>query len=60
MEEYEKERIESCISSIQDNLEAIRKEIKLERPYKYYILDKLEPIFYDVKCIKSICESEEK
>ena len=48
------------INNIQDKLEAIKKEIKLEKPYKYYILEKIEPIVYDAKCIKSICESGEK
>ena len=60
MEEYEKTRIESCISNIQDKLEAIKSEIRLEKPYKYYILEKIEPILFDAKCIKNICESEEK
>ncbi len=60
MEEYEKTRIESCISNILDKLEAIKSEIRLEKPYKYYILEKIEPILFDAKCIKSICESEGK
>ena len=60
MEEYEKKKIEDCIYNIQDKLGAIKAEIELDKPYKYYILDKLESIFYDVKNIKSICESEEK
>ena len=60
MKEYEKRRIENCIYNIQDKLEAIKSEINLEKPYKYYILEKIEPIINDVKCIKSICESEEK
>ena len=59
MEEYEKRRIESCINNIQDKLESIKKEVKLEKPHKYYILEKIEPILFDAKCIKSICESEE-
>ena len=59
MEEYEKRKIESCINNIQDKLEAIKKEVKLEKPYKYYILEKIEQILFDAKCIKSICESEE-
>ena len=60
MEEYEKRRIESCIYNIQDKLEAIKSETNLEKPYKYYILEKIEPIINDAKCIKNICESEEK
>ena len=59
MEEYEKRRIKSCINNIQDKLEAIKKEIKLEKPYKYYILEKIALIENDSKCIKGICESEE-
>ena len=60
MEEYEKRKIESCIYNIQDKLEAIKNEIRLEKPYKYYILEKIEPIINDAKCIKSICEREDK
>lgn len=59
MEEWERDKIKSCIFNIQDKLEAINKEIELEKPYKYYILEKIEPILFDSKCIKSICESEE-
>ena len=59
MEDDEKNRIESCISNIEDKLNAIKKEMKLEKPYKYYILEKIDPIIFDAKCIKSICESEE-
>ena len=56
MEEHEKKKIESYISNIEDKLEAIKKEIKLDKSYKYYILEKIEPIILDAKCIKSICE----
>ena len=59
MEEYEKKRIQGCIYNIQDKLEAIKTEIKLEKPYKYYILEKIEPVLNDAKCIKNICEREE-
>ena len=60
MEEYEKRKIEDCIYNIQDKLEAIKNEIRLDKPYKYYILEKIEPIINDAKCIKSICESGER
>ena len=60
MEEYEKKKIESCIYNIEDKLNAIKNEIKLDKSYKYYILEKIEPIIFEAKCIKSICESEEK
>ena len=60
MEEWEKRKIENCIYNIQDKLEAIKNEISLDKLYKYYILEKIEPIIIDAKCIKSICESEEK
>ena len=59
MEEYEKKKIESCILNIEDKLNSIKNEINLDKPYKYYILEKIEPVIFDAKCIKSICESEE-
>ena len=59
MEEYEKRKIKDCIYNIQDKLEAIKNEISLNKPHKYYILEKIEPIINDAKCIKSICESED-
>ena len=59
MEECEKRKIKDCIYNIQDKLEAIKNEISLDKPYKYYILEKAEPIIIDAKCIKSICESED-
>ena len=59
MEEYEKRKIEDCIYNIQDKLEAIKNEIRLDKPYKYYILEKIEPIINDAKCIKSICDKGE-
>ena len=37
MEEYEKRKIKDCIYNIQDKLEAIKNEISLNKPYKYYI-----------------------
>ena len=60
MEENEKIRIENCINNMQDKLESIKKEIELEKPYTYYILEKIELIINDAKIIKNICESEEK
>ena len=59
MEENEKTRIENCINNMQDKLESIKKEIELEKPYTYYILEKIELIINDAKIIKNICESEE-
>ncbi len=59
MEEYEKKKIESCILNIEDMLKAIKKEVQLDKPHKYYILEKIEPILFDAKCIKSICEDKE-
>ena len=58
MEEWEKNRIESCLCNIEDKLEAIKTEMELDKPYKYYILEKVEPILNDAKCIKSICEED--
>ena len=60
MEEDEKRSIECCINNIQDKLESIKNEIKLNKPHKYYILEKIEPILNDAKCIKSICNNEEE
>ena len=60
MEEWEKNRIESCLCNIEDKLETIKTEMELDKPYKYYILEKIEPILNDAKCIKKVCESEEK
>ena len=60
MEEWKKDKIKGCICNIQDKLSAIENEINLKKPYNYYIIEKIEPIIYDAKCIKSMCESEEK
>ncbi len=60
MEEDEKRNIERCICDIEDKLIAIKNEIKLNKPHKYYILEKIEPILNDAKCIKSICDNEEE
>lgn len=59
MEEWQKNKIISCISNIEDKLNAIKNEINLDKPYKYYILEKIEPILFDAKCIKNMCEDEE-
>ena len=60
MEEYEKRKIEESIYSIQDRMESIKNEMMSDKPHKYYILRKIESIINYAKCIKNICESEER
>ncbi len=60
MEEYEKNSINDCINEIEDSLDAIKKEIGLPKPYRYYILEKINHILFDANYIKNICESEDK
>lgn len=55
LEGYEIERAKICVAEIKDKLKAIETELETrERPYKYYLMEKLKPILNDVECIISM------
>lgn len=56
MEEEEINRAKGCIYNIRDKLNAIDLELHTEKPYLPYLLEKLEPIENDIRCLKSMCE----
>lgn len=53
---YEIDRAKLCVSGIIDRLKAVDMETNKERPYKYYLLEKLQPMLNDIECLISICE----
>lgn len=58
LNEEEKESARMCISNIEDKLLSIKNEISLNMSYKNYLLEKLQPILNDTKCLINICEEE--
>lgn len=61
LEENEIERARGCCRNILDKYRALEKEIsESERPYKHYLLEKLDSIAWDVKCIQSMCKGDEE
>ena len=55
----EKARAYSCAKNIEDKLQAIINELLTERPYKYYLLEKLDNIKWDTNCLISMCKKED-
>lgn len=55
---YEIIRASNCEHNIQDKLDAIKSEIHKEKPYKGYMLEKLQSILWDTKCLISMCEND--
>ena len=59
LEGYEIERANMCVAEIEDKLKAIKIELQTrERPYKYYLMEKLKHILNDVECMLAM--SDEK
>lgn len=59
LEGYEIDRAEMCVMEIADKLKAIDMEVHKDRPYKYYLMEKLAPILNDVNCLIDMCKREE-
>lgn len=56
--EQEIKRLKSCCFTIQDNLNAIITELNNGNAYKYYILEKAEPMLNDLNCIINNCSDK--
>lgn len=56
LSEAQKERAKFCLANIKDKLVAIEQELHLENADKHYIGEKIESVYWDTKCIKSMCE----
>ena len=56
--ESEKVRAYSCARNVEDKLNAVKNELLNEKPYKYYLIEKLESILWDTNCIISMCKNE--
>lgn len=51
----------SCVSNIEDKLEAIKNELLTrEKPYKPYLNEKLDSIYWDVKVLINIAKLEDE
>lgn len=51
----------SCVSNIEDKLEAIKNELLTrEKPYKPYLNEKLDSIYWDVKVLMNIAKLEDE
>lgn len=59
LDEQEIKRLKDCCFTIQDNLNAIIAELNSGNAYKYYILEKTEPMLNDLNCIISNCSNKE-
>lgn len=60
MNEYEQQKAKDCVYNIRDKLNAIDLELHKEKPYLPYLLEKLEPIENDVRCLIAMCERGNK
>lgn len=60
LEGYEINRAKMCVAEIKDKLKAIEAELETrERPYKYYLMEKLKPILNDVECLIQMSDKKE-
>lgn len=59
LDEQEIRRLKYCCFTIQDNLNAIIAELNSGNAYKYYILEKAEPMLNDLNCIINNCSNKE-
>lgn len=58
LNEQEIKRLKGCCFTIQDNLNAIIAELNSGNAYKYYILEKTEPMLNDLNCIINNCSDK--
>lgn len=54
LEGYNISRAKDCAYNIQDKLNAIANELEQEKPYKYYLHEKLESILHDTKFLLNL------
>lgn len=60
LDEDEKRRYEMCLRNIEDKLKALKAEAEKERPYRYYIKEKIDSIIWDAKCIEFLTHNDEE
>lgn len=59
LSEEEKRKAASCVNNIQDKLDAIKNELSSrEKPFKPYMLEKLDSILWDTNCLISMCRGK--
>ena len=59
LDNNEIKRALGCIANIEDKIKAIKQELLKEKPYKYYINEKIDSVLWDAKCIKSMSKEKD-
>lgn len=54
----DRKRLKDCTYTILDNAQAIRMEANGDYPHKSYILEKIEPLEYELRVLKRMCEED--
>ena len=61
LNENQKRTATSCLNNIEDKLMAVRNELTTrERPYKSYLKEKLDSIYWDVKVLINMTNEEDE
>lgn len=60
LNENEIKKAKECLFNIEDKLQAIEMELCKENPYKYYLLEKIDSVLWDSRCIANLCKTDEK
>ena len=60
LEKFEIERAKMCLSNIDDKLKSVNAEIQNERPYKYYLIEKLNSVLTDTNVLIYMCKEGEE
>lgn len=60
LDEREKDRLKMCVANIKDKLNSIEVESENDRPYRYYLAEKIDSILWDANCIKSLTKQTEE
>lgn len=59
LESEEINRAKMCLAGIEDNLQAVKSEILYrDKPYKYYLDEKLQKIENDIRCLLELCDED--
>lgn len=59
LNDWEKKKVNMCLTNIVDKIGAIQIEIIGDKAYKGYLLEKITSALHDMQVIKNICEREE-
>lgn len=56
LDKWEIERANMCIANIKDKMQSVDFEVLGRKPYKLYLLEKLNSVLHDVNCLINMCE----